>query len=224
MALSVDNIYQLALTIIKKNQAGNLTSIQFAYLWNAEQNAYMSDLLGRFQRVSNGKSGINTGLIENQTILTKLAPFTTSATLTVTSGNGTLPTDFIYELGIRVNGAEVRPITHSQIAAVNSSVIDPPSITNNSYYKTMYENYYMFLPSAVTSADLDYIRTPADVFWAFTYDGNNRQVYDAANSDQPEWDNLSCLEITKRMLKTLGVAFSSQDFEQYGASVQNTGN
>ena len=223
MAVTVDYIYQQALKIIRKNQAGGLSSVDFQYHWNGEQNAYFTDLLGHFNRASNGKSGINTGLIENQTILTKLTPFIKPVTITITSGDGDKPGDFIYELGLRINGKKVTHINHGQISDVEDSVIDTPSEDDDCYYCVEYEDYYRFLPDTVTEAELDYISAPVNVVWAYGFDVDNRQVYTSVGSVQPQWLNNDASEITKRMLKTLGVAFSSQDFQNFGNSVINTG-
>lgn len=223
MALSVDYIYDFARKLIRVNQAGSLSSLVFAKHWNDAQATYQDDLVGRFQARGNGKSGINTGLIENQTILQKLSPFIKPATLTIASGVADKPTDFIYELALRINDKEVRHINHNQIATVLDNVIDEPSITANSYYVVEYENYYRFLPTSVAEADLDYICTPTDVFWNYTLDGSGRQVYTASGSSQPQWDNNSCREITKRMLTNLGVSYKDGDFASFGKSVQLTG-
>lgn len=223
MALSVDYLYQYTLNLIKKNQAGSLASTEWARHWNGESAAYMDDLVGRFQARSNGKSGINTGLIENETILQKLAPFIKNATITIAAGNGNKPTGFKYELALRINGKEVRHINHNQIATVNDNVIDPPSIPNDSYYAIIYEGYYAFLPSTVTEASLDYIVVPTDVVWGFTIVAG-RQVYNSGTSTQSQWDDNSNREITKRVLNTLGVAYKDGDFSGFGNKVINTGN
>lgn len=223
MALSVDYVYKFCLSIIRKNLAGGLTSDDFQYHWNAAQHAYQDDLLGRFNRDNNGKAGINTGLIENQTILTKLAPFTKNATIAFTAGVGPKPSDFKYELGFRVNGKQVQNINHSQIASVNDSVIDAPSVANNLYYRSQYGSNYSILPSSVASASIDYISVPDNVVWGYTVDGDGRQVYSAGTSTQPVWDNASAQEITERMLRTLGVAFSSREMQAFGVDTKNTG-
>lgn len=223
MALSVDYIYDFARKLIRVNQAGSLSSLVFAKHWNDAQGTYQDDLVGRFQARGNGKSGVNTGLIENQTILQKLSPFIKPATLTIASGVADKPTDFIYELALRINDKEVRHINHNQIATVMDNVIDEPSVANNSYYVVEYEGYYKFFPTSVTEADLDYICTPTDVFWNYELDGSGRQVYKATDSVQPQWDNNSCREITKRMLTNLGVSYKDADFASFGKSVQLTG-
>jgi hypothetical protein len=200
-----------------------LGSVEWARHWNGESNAYQDDLLGRFQARSNGKLGANTGLIENETILQKLAPFTKNVTIAVAAGNGTLPSGFKYKLGLRISGDHVIHINKNQIATVNDNAIDPPSVTDGTYYYTEYEGYYLFLPSSVTSAELDYVSAPTDVFWNFSIVGG-RQVYDSTGSVQPQWDDASCREITKRVLNTLGVSFKDGDFANFGQHVINTGN
>jgi hypothetical protein len=223
MALSVDYLYKFCLDLIKKNQAGGLKSTAFDLNWNDAQGSYQDDLLGRFQARNSGKTGINTGLIQDETILQKLAPFTKPVTLTIATGVSDKPTDFIFRLALRINGVDAYKINHAQIWSVTSSVIDPQSVPDNKYYFVEYEDYYKFLPNTVTSADLDYIATPVDVVWGFTFDANNRQVYNSGTSVQPKWDNNSCREITKRMLTNLGVSFKDADFQNFGKSVQATG-
>jgi len=217
MALSVDYVYQYMLKLIRKNQSAAISAGDFAYFWNGEQRAFFSDLMGRFNKNTNSKLRLDTGLIENETIMTKLLPFTKPlVNQPVSAGNGTKPTDFVYTLAVRINGNKVFQVNHDSIWSVNQDVIDPPSIADDSYYYVEYLNYYSFLPSSVTQFDLDYISSPPDVLWAYTLDVNNRQVYDPANSVQPLWSNSDCSEITQRCLKQIGVSFSSQDFENFG--------
>jgi hypothetical protein len=232
--------------------------------------------------------------------MTKLSPFTKNTTITVTSGLAPKPSDYSYGLALRINNAKVYSITHDQIWAVLDDVIDPPSIATDTYYFTEYENNFKILPLAATPLELDYIGLCQDIIWAYTLDGNNRQVYNPSGitgvpviyggvgytsptitfsapasggvqatgtltvvggvitgvvmtnvgygyagltptatitgssttpaslgnpivSVQPLWANNSIIEITKRALKSLGVHFTSQDFEQFGNSVINTG-
>lgn len=223
MSLSVDYCYQFALKLIRKNQAGPFSSIDFQYQWNDASSSYQDDLLGRFQARNNGKSGNNTGLIENETILTKLTPFTKPVTLTVISGNAKKPTDFVYTLALRIGNEAIYSINKDQIYWVKQNVIDPPSIIDNSYYYTEYQDYYSIFPNTVANIDLDYIATPVNIVWGFTFDLQGRQVYNVGTSTQPEWDSNSCREITKRMLKSLGVSFKDADFQGFGQSVIQSG-
>ena len=223
MALSTDYLYQFTLGLIRKNQSGGLKQTDFCYFWNAAQAGYQDDLVGRFQNRSNTKEGANTGLIEDETIIIKLTPFMLPVTINVVNGQATKPTDFIYTLAMRVGNFKVYQVDKDEIQDILNSVIDPPSIPQNRYYFTEYQNYYLLFPSTVTSISLDYIQTPPDIVWGFTFDVNGRQVYDAGTSVQPLWSNNSCREITQRMLKLIGVSFSSQDFEMFGQTVLAAG-
>lgn len=223
MPLSADYLYKFDLNLIKKNQAGGLASKEWEFHWNDAQRTYQDDLLGRFQANNNGKEGANTGMIENETILQKLSPFIVNGTLTIASGNSDKPTDFLYRLALRIGNYDVYKINYNQISNVALSVIDPASITNNQYYFVEYQGYYSFLPNTVTTATLDYVKVAANVIWGYTFDADDRQVYNPGTSTQPLWDSNSCMEISKRMLTNLGVAFKDQDFEAFGQKVQQQG-
>lgn len=223
MALSVDYIYNFTLGLIRKNQSGGLKQTDFCYFWNDSQGAYQDDLLGRFQGRSNTKEGANTGLIEDETIIAKLTPFMLPVTIAVVGGQAIKPSDFLYTLAMRVGNFKVYQVDKDEIQDILNSVIDPPSISQNKYYFTEYQNYYLLYPGSVSSVNIDYIQTPPDIVWGFTFDGNGREVYDLATSVQPLWSNNSCREITKRTLKVLGVSYSSQDFENFGQTVQMSG-
>lgn len=223
MAWNINQVYKSLQFIIRKNQAGGISATDLFYAWNIEQRMYQSDLLGRFQAKNNGKGGVNTGLIENETILTKLAPFTINATVVIAAGLGPKPTNFMYLLALRINSAPVEYYEHDQRAFIEDSVIDPPSITDNKYYFTEYEDNYQFLPTSVTSASIDYIKEVTDVAWGYTLDGDGRQVYDSGTSVQPEWDGNTIIEISKRALTNLGVSFKDADFSNFGRIAQQTG-
>jgi len=225
---TVNDILNLTKFLMRKNQSGSISAKDLFYAWNSEQTAMFQDLTGRWQARNTGKSGQNTGLIENETILTKLTPFTTTASLTITSGDADKPTDFVYRLAFRINGYDCFKINHNQIANVNAGVIDPPSITDNKYFFVEYEDYFYILPHslptvAITTAELDYLTQPVDVVWGFTYDSDGRQVYNAGTSTQPQWMMNEIVEITKRTLASFGVSYKDKDFDNFGKSAQVTG-
>lgn len=223
MRWNVNDIYQLFLKLAKKNQAGGISAGDLFYTWNAEQMSYHQDIVGRWQTRANGKTGVNTGMVLNETILSELAPFTIQDTLAITSGNSDKPTDFIYRVGLRIGGYKVDVINHGQIPSVTSSVIDPPSVVNNTYYAIEYEDYYSFLPNTVTAAVLDYVAAPEDIKWGFTFDADDRQVYNSGTSVQPKWNNNVIITITKRAFVNLGVGFKDNDFMNYGRTAQASG-
>ena len=223
MAWNVDQIYSCLKYLIHKNQAGGISAPNFFYAWNLEQYAYHEDLVGKWEGRSSGKSGVNTGLIQDEVVMTKLLPFTIPITIPISAGMGTKPSDIIYTLALRINDVKVFQVDHDQIWAVKDDVIDPPSIADDSYYYTEYLDYYSFLPNTVTSFDLDYVASCTDISWGFILDGNGRQVYDPGTSVQPKWNQNTIVDITKRCLTSLGVHFKDQDFVEFGKSNTVTG-
>ena len=61
-----------------------------------------SDLMGKWQKMNNGKTGGNTGLILNETIMTQLAPFTIAGSVAISSGSATKPDDFILRFSKKI--------------------------------------------------------------------------------------------------------------------------
>lgn len=223
MALDVNYLFRFAQRLIRKNMAGGLTNTDFQFQWNDASYSYMDDMLGRWQARNSGKTGTNTGLIEDETIMQKLAAFTIEDTLTIADGVADKPDDFVYRLAMRISTYDCYKINPGQRSSVTHSVIDPPSITANAYYFLEYENYFSFLPTTVTAASLDYIKKPENIVWGYTWDDDGRQVYNAGLSTQSSWDDNSKREITKRMLSNLGVSFKDNDFANFGKSVEMTG-
>lgn len=225
---SVDNIYKLFRFLLRENQSGSISTTDFFNAWNTEQNAYFSDLMGKWQKMNNGKTGGNTGLILNETIMTQLAPFTIAGSVAISSGSATKPDDFIYGLARRLelNGDEflVTKINHGQKWYVNNDVIDPPSVTDGTYYIIEYENYYEVLPTSATgNLQLDYIAQPENISWGFTYDSQNRKVYNAGLSIQPKWSDPTIITITKRALSNFGVSYKDKDFTNFAKANIATG-
>ena len=225
---SVDNIYKLFRFLLRENQSGSISTTDFFNAWNTEQNAYFSDLMGKWQKMNNGKTGNNTGLILNETIMTQLAPFTIPGSVAISSGSATKPDDFIYGLARRLelNSVEylVTKINHGQKWYVNNDVIDPPSVTDGTYYIIEYEDYYDILPTSATgNLQLDYVAQPVDVVWGYTWDAQNRKVYNAGLSIQPQWQQMTVIEITKRALTNFGVSYHDKDFTNFGAKNTVTG-
>lgn len=218
---NVNRIYNLFKFLLRQNQSGSISVDDFFNAWNVEQNAYHSDELGKWEKMNNNKTGANTGLIMNERIMTDISPFTIPGSVTISLGVATKPTDFIYGLARRLslNGDEflVTKINHGQKWYVNNDVIDPPSITDGTYYIVEYEDYYEVIPSSATgNLLLDYIAQPEDIKWGFTWDADNRKVYNAGLSIQPKWSDSTILAITKRALTSFGVSYKDKDFSSFG--------
>ena len=228
MTWSVNDILLFTQFLLRKNQSASITAKNLFYAWNSEQSSYFDDLKGRWESRNNGKEGNNTGLLNNETILTALTPFTIQTVLSIIAHKITKPENFAYELGLRIDGQQVFQLNHGQKYAVTNSVIDPPSTDEDKYYAIPYQNYYDLLPTtlptaSITTAELDYLVQPTDIIWGFSFDAQNRQVYNVGNSVQPQWLQGDIITITKRTLSSFGVSYHDKDFENFGKTTQATG-
>ncbi len=219
MPWSVNDIYNYTKFLTNKNQAGGISATDLFNAWNGEQAMYHQDLVGRWQKQSNTKTGIMSGLVEDEVTISALSPFIIPLTgVAIAGGIAAKPTDYISGIALRINGAKVFSVSHDMVASVNDDVIDPPFIPDNKYYYTEYLNYFSFLPSTVTAYDLDYVAETNDIVWNYTLDANNRQVYASIGSTQPKWNKNTVIEITRRTLKSFGLHFDSREFENFGES------
>lgn len=225
MPWSVDNIYSYTKFLTNKNQAGGISTTDLFNAWNGEQAMLHQDVVGRWQKQNNTKTGIMTGLVEDEVTISMLSPFIVPlVNIAVAGGVGLKPIDYIYGVALRIAGAKVFSVSHDMVANVNDDVIDPPSIADNKYYYTEYLNYFSFLPdTGIAQFDLDYVAETTDIVWGFTIDGNNRQVYNPGTSVQPKWNKNTTIEITRRTLKSFGLHFDSREFENFGESNIQTG-
>jgi len=229
--MTVDYAYKYILWQMNKNQAGSLSATEFGYLFNSEQIAMMNDLLGVWQRNNNSKQGNLTGLIENQTILNKLLPFTGKTIVEVSGGVCFLPDPYVYILSFTYLGHKVFYLTKDQLYNMKTDVIDPPSVADNKYYFTdifdgLDKRFLIYPAISITSGELPilyYVSEPSPVLWDYTI-VSGRQVYNPLTSFQPLWDELTAQEICNRCLKKLGVHFKDGDFVNYGNSVIQTAN
>lgn len=229
MAWTTDNIYNFLLFLIDKNQESEVSPNDFFYAWNSESSTMQQDLLGRWQARANGKTGANIGMIKDEAITLQLQPFTISVPLVFASGFAPLPNDFVYHLALTIANKKVYHFNKDQRYAIMDSVIDPPSQSDGSYYYTEYNlsaaggGTYELLPGISVTAKLDYIQAVRDIKWAFTPSVSGQDVYDSVNSVQPQWGQNQIIEITKRVLKQMGVTFKEQDFAAYGESIITKG-
>lgn len=220
--MNVDVLYSTIRTFLNKNQAGGLNVSDFQNTYNTAQDQYFSDLVGRFQQYLNGRSIPRVGIADNETITTKLSPFIMNDTVTPTSsGVAVKPDDFIRLLAMRYSTTKVFRVEHDKLWSALSSYIDPPS-TSNVYY-VEYDGDWVIYPNSISSVTIDYLRRPARIVWNYSTDADGRYVYQSSGSVDPEWDDISALEIATRCMKILGVHFKDADFMNYGQSVLNNG-
>jgi hypothetical protein len=154
-----------------------------------------------------------TGLISS-----KIKRFVKTGSVTLTSGAGPLPSDFVREINFVTNtGKEGTILTQEEFQdRVTSYILGPDD--DNSIGKIQ-DNQIIIEPEEYPSIDLDYFRAPVDFVYATTPDGDGRgETFDAGNSIDVEFDTTVSGEIIRRALLYLGAGTQNQEAVVIGMS------
>jgi len=223
--LSVDEMYSIEKNILNKNQNGNFPPDVFNRFNNQAQYDYMSSLLGDIRKYSLGRPIPPSAWGMTARIRESLTPFIyapVTIPVNATTGNALLPSD--YEMWDAAywgsNMDRVKFIQQGRLYSHLNSRINP--IARNPVFMSIYNNLTVY-PKNIGTINLSYIRTPAEIVWAYKLDINGRAVYDPINSVDPEWQRMDCMQIMARALRMMGVNLSAAQVSQYAESIKTTG-
>jgi len=171
MAINVNTVYRTVLSLVNREQRGFLTPDQYNRLARMAQLDLFEKAFFDYNRYLTRQetSKINDEYANlAKATKEKIDVFSTSSTLTFSSGIAAVPSDFYKCIMISTStrGLEVQEIQKSDLPQINSSKLTAPSASYPIYYKQG-ANINIF-PTTISSATLDYIFKPADPTWAFT--------------------------------------------------------
>jgi hypothetical protein len=222
--MTVDRMYSICSYIVAKNrQQGYLSPKDFNTCINNGQIEYLDYLLGEFEQyqyqrpVPKVQFGMNQQVRQSLTPL--IGPF---ASLTVDgTGLSPYPSDFQQVDAMMTPGNKaIRYCQQHQKDAFINSRIDP--VATNPIY-LIQDDGFQYYPVNLGTALLSYVKTPPDIVWAYTPDGNGRPIYDPANSVDPVWYDLDCNQVIVRALKMVGVSLQAPMVSQYANEVEKVG-
>lgn len=221
--MSINDIYELILYIISKNQQGYLSPDEFNLTINQAQQSYQSYLLGNFQTYTPGRPVAKVELGQNSVVRQRLAPSIYNYNLTVDgTGFSPYPGDYLQAdaMWSIYGNNRIRYVQQDSLYSFYNSVIDP--VATNPIY-LIEDVGFRFYPVTTATAKLSYVRNAPNMVWGYTLDGNGNPVYDVASSTQPIWDDASMLEIIARALRMVGVNLQSAVVSQYAEEIKNQG-
>lgn len=145
-----------------------------------------------------------------------LRPFMTNPTvITLTSGQYTLPADFVHDIGQITAGTSdimVDVVDRAALARRRSNSLVPPSADYP--ICVFYETYVQFYPTTLTNVKFSYLKKPVQPVYATTI-SNGRQVYDDANSIDVEWNEIDVNKISTRAMSVLGINLEDMKLVQW---------
>jgi hypothetical protein len=218
--VSIDSIKKLFEFLINKEQGLSLSGAEFNILFRQSEYNYLTFLIGKEEQFTNGRPTPRVGLGLSQGVLAKIQPFIKATTPTVTSGQVSVPSDFLAMLAMRTTAnVEIRYAEHDRKAAYLRDKIDP--VADNPIY-TPYSTYWEINPSSLTSVKLEYIGTLPQTTWNYIT-VNSREVYTSTGSVHPLWKDTEIMAIVGRMLRLTGVNIKDQELIQYANEIKVTG-
>jgi hypothetical protein len=223
MSVNVNDVYQIVLYAINKNQNGYLDSDEFNRLINLAQNSYVSFLLGSLQTYQAGRPIAKVELGQNSVVRQRLSPVIYGYILNVdVNGNSPYPLDYFQTDSMwSIYGYKrIRYVDQDRWFSTYNSVIDP--IANYPIYM-LKDTGFEFAPTTIGQAKMSYVRNPPPIQWGFDLDVNGRRVYSPANSNDPIWDEISILEIIVRCLSLVGLNLQINQVMAYSQEIKNQG-
>lgn len=230
MAVNVNTVYQRVLAILNKEQRGYVTPQEFNLFANQAQmdifEQYFYDL-NQFLRLP----GNDTGHADVTNILEeKISLFKTNkgaSGLSVANNKIALANNDLYRLtAIYLSNVECDRVTKKEARDILLSPLAVPNADRPVFYEED-GGYYIYngatLLSAVTNVDIDYIKKPVDVSWAYNSVSGNA-VYNSSNSVNFELHESEETELVIKILQLAGLAIKDPSIYQAGnqMEIQNT--
>ena len=181
--INVDKVYKSVLLILNKEQRGYLTPDQFNKIARQVQLELLEAAYYKYNKeLIKKKSGIinsdyaDLARVEKE----KIDIFAKTATITLTSGVSSLPSDIYRLVNLTVSNATdaLEEVTKSDWNYVMASKLTMPSAKYPIYYRQV--NEIKVFPSTLTSLSVDYVKLPSDPVWAYSVNtsANNMYIYE----------------------------------------------
>lgn len=209
MAINVNSVYRVVLSVLNKEQRGYLTPDQFNRLGKQAQLGLLDKSFYDYNRhlTRRNVQGVNSeyGDIVDY-IEEKIDALSRSASVSFTNGvyDTSNISDNIYkiiQLTINNRATEVEQVKKSELTYMNASKLTAPTLAYPAYY--LEGNIVRVYPSISDEGTLDYIKKPVDPKWAFNIGSNGQYSYDSDNSVNFE---LHASEETDLVIKILALA------------------
>jgi hypothetical protein len=124
-------------------------------------------------------------------------------------------------IGVAQEEYEITRVEQDRLATNLASYYDYPDSQNCIY--TQFNGYIQFYPINIATANLIYLKKPANMVWGYTLNGSGRQVYSEALSTNPVWYDTDMNEIIYLALSYIGVNLKDPDVSQFANMKTQTG-
>ena len=206
MAINVDTVYKTVLLILNQQQRGYITPDELNKVATQVQlnifEKYEDDLNQQYRAPQNDTEYANRvkNIEENLQFFQR-----TGATAYVGPHFTLTPTD-IYRLGtVFYNSTELTQ--YAQRNEVTQLLLSPLTQPTTTFPIYLYENDTLFVyPTTIqTGVTISYLKTPADIVWAYTQGSLGQYIYNAGTSTNFELNVSEQTNVITRILAYAGI-------------------
>ena len=223
MAISVDRVYRKVLAILNKESRGFLTPDEFSKIGSQAQLDLLDKAFHDYTRAitkqSFGRGRQGYADIPKK-IQDRIDPFYANASVTLTSGVGTLPTFYnIINVSADSRLTNIERIEKSKLSFLLSSPLTAPSTTFPIYYVT--GSTITVNPSTLTSIDIDYVSVPEDPVWNSTVDSNGALTFNSTGAVDFTLHPSSEVDLVLEILRYVGIVIKDPSVIQSASAETN---
>ncbi len=232
MAVNVDTVYKTVLYILNKEQRGYMTPDEFNKVGQQVQleifEAYFEEL-NQIQRQPQSNTEFSDRV---QQIQNKIAPFEVEGAASFDTSFFYLPSN-LHRLGeIYYNDTTiVQPVQQNEYLLINKSPLTSPTVTHPIYVQrgehtlagppiTLHDKIFVYPTSIQTGIKCSYVKTPAQINWAFTINGaTGAYIFDVNNATNFEIDISEQTDIILKILQYSGVIIRDPQIVQTASAL-----
>jgi len=216
----IGDIHSFIKRQLKKERSSWLTPEGIDQAINNASLDLFNEYIGHVKQFQQGVL-LTGGPERNKKIYNSLRPFKKTATISLTSGIGSLPSDYAYDSMVRTTaGVEAKVIDDKDWSYRLSRITAAP--TDLKPVVRLEATSIEASPTTVASVNLSYWALPTDVEWAYTV-VSSRPVYDDGSSTDFEWSKEDVPEIQQRALQYLGNRLEDPIISQASNARKQTG-
>ena len=225
MAINVNKVYRVVLSILNKESRGLLKPDQFNRFGRQAQLDLLNKSFYDYSRfINKTKSiGANTeyGDIPDN-IKEKIDSLAKEGTLNFTTGTAAKPSDLYKIITINTTNRtiEAENVKKSKLTYLNASKLTAPTTSFPVFYTE--GSNIKILPNTISSATIDYIKVPNDPIWGFTGGGASAYVYDSGSSTDFELHPSEEVNLVTKILSYSGVMLKDPLVIQTAASKETS--
>jgi hypothetical protein len=225
MAISVNAVYRTVLSIMNKEGRGYLTPDQFNKIGAQVQLDLLEKSFFDYNRAMNRKKSF---VVNDEygdlprNIKEKIDILSKEATLSISNGSSTLPVDLYRIINITSGSRTInlQEVKKSELSYINASKLTKPSLDYPVYYleslsantsnqetaaTSTIDTNIKFLPTTLTSAQIDYVKIPQQPKWSFTRTTNNAYEFQPGNAYDFELHKSEQVNLVIKILAHAGV-------------------